>query len=153
MMRPYEIRRNRDVFSADFLFVADAGMRFVGRVGREILGRRVAVLHPDFADKPRQQYTYDTNIYSNACVPADEGARYYTGRFWGGARKDVLDIAVALAVNIEDDTRRGATALWHDESMINRAFVDCPPTVVLTQEYCMDERNVPSGMFPRIMIL
>ena len=153
MLRPSEISKNRERLSADFLFVVDADMRFVGRVGREILGRRVGVLHPGFADKTRPQYTYDTNIYSNACVPPTEGARYYAGGFWGGAREEVIGIADTLAKNIDDDRCRGATALWHDESMINRAFIDCPPTVVLTQEYCMDERFIDKRLYPRLLAL
>src|SRR5437660_754017 len=60
----------------DYLFYSDVDMLFVAPVGDDILGARVAVLHPGFYSKPRSAYAYETRPSSRACVGPDEGQHY-----------------------------------------------------------------------------
>ena len=41
-----------------------------------------------------------------------------------------------MAEQIDADSTRGITAVWHDESHWNRYLVDHPPTLELSPSYC-----------------
>jgi histo-blood group ABO system transferase len=111
-------------------------MLFVDQVGDEILGERVATLHPGFIGK---RGSYETDPRSLACVYPTEGAYYFAGGFYGGKSEEVLKICRVLSERIDQDLKDGVIAVWHDESHWNRYCIDHPPTVVLTPSYCYPE--------------
>ena len=123
----------------DYLFYCDADMLFVDSVGVEILGDRVGTIHPGFFDKPRAAFTYETNRASKAFVAPSEGSVYYAGGFNGGNKTEYLQMCKVLSENIAADYRHGTIAVWHDESHLNRYFIDNPPTVSLSPSYCYPE--------------
>ncbi len=123
----------------DYLFYCDADMRFVAPVGEEILGNLVGTIHPGFYASPRSQFTYETNTNSTAFVPFHEGTKYFAGGFNGGTASSFLKMAKILSDRISDDYRRGVIAVWHDESHMNRYFIDNPPDVELSPSYCYPE--------------
>lgn len=125
--------------SMDYIFASDVDMRFVADVGDEILSDRVATQHPYFLDMNREKYDYEKNPYSTACIFPDEGARYLAGGFYGGSRAEFLKLCKTNADNIRNDYDRSFVAVWHDESHLNRYFVDNPPTLVLSSSYCYPE--------------
>jgi len=156
---------HRDCFSdLDFLFYCDADMRFVAAVGEEILPneseRLVGVEHPGFCLMPRPKSkldqmlkrcslpyrtvckrlrgTYEINPVSLACVAEGEGEIYYCGGFNGGRKDDFIKMSETINQNIEKDTSKGHIAIWHDESHLNRYFIDNPPKT-LTPAYCYPE--------------
>lgn len=120
----------------DYLFACDADMRFVDTVGDEILSERVATQHPGFIGK---RGTYETRIVSTACVQDNEGAYYFAGGFYGGSRTAFLKMARAMHAAIREDLLDGLVAVWHDESHLNRYFIDNPPTKILSPSYCYPE--------------
>jgi histo-blood group ABO system transferase len=124
----------------DYLYYCDADMLMVDTVGDEILGDRVAVIHPLFYDKPRATLPYESDPASLACVGPHEGGVYYMGGFNGGRSEDFLRMSAVLAERIDDDARRGIVAIWHDESHLNRYFIDNRPTVALSPSYGYPER-------------
>lgn len=123
----------------DYLFYCDADMRFVDTVGDEVLGDLVGTIHPGFFDKPRQAFTYETRPNSLAYVKPEEGTKYFAGGFNGGKTQNFLAMCEKLAHNIGEDYKRGVIAVWHDESHMNRYFIDNPPTVQLSPAYCYPE--------------
>jgi histo-blood group ABO system transferase len=129
----------KELEQMDYLFYSDADMLFVDTVGTEILGDRVGTIHPGFFDKPRQAFTYETNKVSKAFVAPEQGTTYYAGGFNGGSKAEYLQMCKVLSENIADDYRRGVIAVWHDESHLNRYFIDNPPTVSLSPSYCYPE--------------
>lgn len=133
------LARSEQLERMDYLFYVDADMRFVGPVGDEILGERVATLHPGFYQARRRAFTYETRPASRACVAPHEGHAYYAGGFGGGTSAAYLAMAHALRDAIDEDSRRGLTAVWHDESHLNRYLIDHPPTVTLSPAYCYPE--------------
>lgn len=134
MMRNSVYYKNRDKLEGmDYLFALDADMKFVGTVGDEILGERVATLHPGFIGK---RGTYETNSYSLACVYNWEGEHYFAGGFFGGTREEFFNITSETTRRINDDLQRGYIAIWHDESHWNRYCIDHKPTVILDTRYC-----------------
>jgi histo-blood group ABO system transferase len=137
MMRFEVYYNSKDILSSqDYLFACDADMLFVNNVGDEILGERVATLHPGFFNKPRSFFSYDTNPDSKACISDHEGENYFAGGFYGGMAEEVLQITKTCSENITNDFERGIIAVWHDESHWNRYCIDNKPTVILDPSYC-----------------
>jgi len=120
----------------EYLFYLDVDMRVIGKVGDEIFGRTVGVLHPGFHDKPRAKWTYECRPQSAAFVGPDEGSHYFAGGFQGGEKDCYLGAVREMADQISRDSGRGLTAVWHDESHWNRYLIDHPPDLVLSPSYC-----------------
>ncbi len=139
--RVYE--KNRELFKdQDFLFACDADMLFVGNCGDEILGERVATIHPGFLGKPGPHAETDPN--SQAFIPWKLRKNYFCGGFYGGTKDQMLKIFEINLARIEIDMAAGIMAKWHDESFWNRYCVDYPPTVILSPSYCYPENwNLP----------
>lgn len=117
----------------DFLVAMDADMRFVGPVGREIVGSLVGTQHPGFVGK---RGSYEDRPESAACVRPDEGTVYYCGGFLGGLTAPFMGLAQQLSRRVDQDYAAGLMAVWHDESHLNRCFIDTPPERTLTPAYC-----------------
>lgn len=133
---------NKHLFDGyDYLFALDADMLFVGEVGDEILGDLVGTIHPGYYN---QRGTYETRRKSTACVRKREGEYYFAGGFYGGCREEFLNLLSTTSKNIQTDVMHGVIAVWHDESYLNRYFIDHPPTVRLSPAYCYPESwNLP----------
>ncbi len=122
----------------DYLFACDADMIFENVVGDEILSDRVATQHPGYVGR---RGTYEGKRNSTAFVSNTEGAYYFAGGFNGGSRKEFEKMARTLTENIEKDLKKGIIAVWHDESHLNRYFIDNPPTKILTPSYCYPDND------------
>jgi len=122
--------------SMDYLFACDADMRFVDMVGDEILSARVATQHPGYVG---HRGTYETNTRSLACVKNNEGESYFAGGFYGGSTQEFLVMNAHMIANIKRDLKNNIIAVWHDESHLNRYFIDHKPTKILTPSYCYPE--------------
>ncbi|MFZ5953488.1 MAG: hypothetical protein ACOYT8_00130 [Candidatus Dependentiae bacterium] len=120
----------------DYLFALDADMQFVDYVGSEILSDRVATLHPCLLN---QRGTYETRNCSTAYVAPYEGTYYFAGGFNGGSTTEFIRMAQTITANIEKDLEHNFIALWHDESHVNRYYIDNEPTCILSPDYCYPE--------------
>lgn len=129
--------QHEDVLSKmDYLYALDADMLFVDEVGDEILSDLVGTQHPGYVGK---RGTYETNPISTACVKNHEGRIYFAGGFYGGKTQQVLTLLKTLVQKIQEDFAKKFIAVWHDESHLNRYFIDHKPTLVLTPSYCYPE--------------
>lgn len=142
MMRFEMYFKNRNALTdMDYLFALDADMRFVDEVGSEILSDLVGTQHPGFVGK---RGSYEVNPRSLACVKSHEGTTYFAGGFWGGSRNAFLKTCEEMTRRIHVDLKNGFIAVWHDESHLNRYFIDHPPTKILSPSYCYPESwNLP----------
>jgi histo-blood group ABO system transferase len=127
-----------DVFAnMDYVYYADADTYFVAAVGREIAlpQQLVVVRHPSYRGT---RGTPETRRLSTACIRANERMpAYVCGGFNGGPRAMYLAMARTLRHNIDTDAARGITAVWHDESHLNRYLVDhARHMMVLPSSYC-----------------
>lgn len=132
----YEHRKQ--LADMDYLFATDADMRFENEVGDEILSDRVGTQHPGFVGR---RGTYESRPQSAAYVKANEGATYFAGGFNGGKRDEFLRMAETIAKNVETDLNKNLIAVWHDESHVNRYFVNNPPTKILSPSYCYPDND------------
>jgi len=120
----------------DYLYYCDVDMLFLQEIGDEILGELVGTQHCCFIGK---RGTPETNPRSTAYVPFDQDMQYFAGGFNGGTSKEFLKMYNFIASNIRKDYSNGITAVWHDESHLNRYFIDNKPSVVLSPSYCYGE--------------
>lgn len=126
----------------DYLFYCDADMLFVDEVGDEILDDSVATIHPGFNGG---RGTPETNPLSLAYIGTEENLIYYAGGFNGGTSENFLKMSETIDNNIEIDKKNGIIAVWHDESHMNRYFINNPPKKVLDPSYCYPESwNLPN---------
>lgn len=118
------------------VFCFDVDQRFMGRFGSEALGDSVALLHAHYYKLPKEQFTYDRNPKSKACM--ETGDYYYHAAIFGGTWENVKAIADACLAGIMEDKQNDVEALWHDESHLNKYFWLHKPTKLLSPEYCWD---------------
>lgn len=137
--RYHVFNKHREILSKmDYLYYCDVDMLFVDNVGEEVLGSRVAVLHPGYYQGNRG--TYETNPISTAYVPSYEGSHYFAGGFNGGSSEEFLNMSRVIERNIEQDKTRGNyIAVWHDESHLNKYLIQNTPTLILPPSYCYPE--------------
>jgi histo-blood group ABO system transferase len=129
--------KNKELFKEfDYVFATDADMLFVSPVGSEILSERVATQHPGYT---AHRGTYETNKISKAYVAPHEGKYYFCGGFYGGSKDEFFNMMEAVVAQIETDLQKNFIAVWHDESHLNRFFIDNLPTKILSPSYCYPE--------------
>ncbi|KAM6927419.1 globoside alpha-1,3-N-acetylgalactosaminyltransferase 1-like [Xenentodon cancila] len=127
----------RDLVDSDvqYIFCTDVDQEFVGPVREEILGGLVATLHPELYGMPRNEFPYEADEVSSACVEEDEGDYYYTSEFYGGSVSEMYKLARACSLLILQDQANAVTARGLEESYLNRYLIDHRPTCVLSPEY------------------
>ena len=111
------------------------------------------MVHPGFHDKPRGKLTYERRRESTAWIAPEEGARYYCGAFQGGRTERYLEAVGVMAAQIDTDTAKGITAVWHDESHWNRYLIDHPPTLELSPSYCWYPDGRSRGFEGKIAVM
>lgn len=125
-----------ELATMDYIFATDADMLFVAPVEDKILSKRVATQHPGYVGR---RGTYETNNKSTAYVASWEGKYYFAGGFYGAERNEFFRMMDYLTEKIETDLKKNFIAVWHDESHLNRYFIDHKPTVILAPTYCCPE--------------
>lgn len=137
MLRFAMISSHREQFQEmDFIFCIDVDVIFKDQVDKEALEYRVGTLHPMHYAESRTTFPYDNNPLSMANIKYSEGEYYITGAFFGGCREEIVGLSETIHANILRDLNElNYVALWHDESHLNRYFVDHPPTKLLSPEY------------------
>lgn len=134
----YEIFNNskQELSKMDYLYYCDADMLFVDSVGDEIISSRVATQHPGYYGR---RGTPETRSNSLAYIDPKEDMQYFAGGFNGGSSFEFLKMSKTIAENIRIDFLKDIIAVWHDESHLNRYFVDNSPTKILSPSYCYGE--------------
>lgn len=140
LMRFETYEKHKDLYeNLDYIFASDADMLYLEDVGEEMLGDLVGTQHPGFVNK---RGSYETNRKSTAFVRPREGKYYFAGGFYGGKKENMIKLWQTTIKNINKDLEKDYIAVWHDESHINRYFIDNPPTVVLSPAYCYPEAAI-----------
>lgn len=150
LMRFSIYNQHKNLFAqTDYMFATDADMLFVGTEGNEILHNRVATNHPGFEKNIPlwgSEPPYDRNEKSTAYIPYDMGTYYFAGGFYGGSTAEFIKMAESITNNIITDLEQhNYIAAWHDESHLNRYFIDNPPSVILDRSYCYPENGEQKG--------
>ena len=129
--------------TADYHFYIDVDSKVMKEiVGDEILSDRTAVQHCGYVGR---RGTYEKNRRSTSYVSRREGTIYYGGGFWGFSDEELWRFTHTAAKMIDDDSARGITPRWHDESVLNRYLITNPPQKVLTPSFHWPENS--SGIY------
>ena len=92
---------------------------------------------------PHTKYpgAFETNPISLSHITEeDDSSVYYQGCLWGGKVPDVLGMIGKLADRVNSDLDNDMIAVWHDESHINKFFIENRKNVnILGPEYAYPE--------------
>ncbi len=148
LMRYHLFLREEKLLSEyDYIYYVDADMKFVSRVGDEVIGDLVGAQHPMYAIRKEYVPPYEPNVNSASFIPrpgrvvVENGQNryeplYFAGGFQGG-RSDVFIKAMKeTKVMIDKDfTENNYIPVWNDETAWNKYLFLNPPTVVLNPSY------------------
>jgi len=123
---------------SDYSFYIDADSLFIGEMKEEFLpvGGMIGTIHPCLFSG---NGTPERNPNSKAFISHSENNRYFCGGFFGGDSKSFLKMSEKICSNIEEDLSKGIIAIWHDESHINRFFLDNPPNFTMEPPFAVAE--------------
>jgi histo-blood group ABO system transferase len=126
------------IAKSDYSFYIDADSLFIGEMKEEFLptGGMLGTIHPClfFGNG-----TPERNPESKAFISPSENNRYFCGGFFGGDSKSFLKMSEKICSNIDEDLSKGIIAIWHDESHINRFFLDNPPNFIMEPPFAVAE--------------
>lgn len=129
-----------NIKDADYYFYIDADTLFTDTITKDdIIGDRVGVEHCGFVGS---RGTYETRPESTSYIAPEDGSVYYGGGFIGFSNAEFrkfLDVVVKM---INTDIKNGITPVHNDESVLNRYFVDYPPTKTLTPSFHYPQSRV-----------
>lgn len=119
----------------EHIFYCDADMLWVAPPEDILYDGLVATYHPGYYGR---KGTPETRRESTAFC--DWNTAYYCGGFQGGASVPYLEAMRTMRARIDADTKRGITAIWHDESHWNAYLASCAaPVKFLSPSYCYPE--------------
>jgi glycosyltransferase involved in cell wall biosynthesis len=139
----------------DYLLAIDSDAIVVGPLDELMLGDRIATLQAWSFGHARVDFAYDKRVtpadapYTAGFIGADEGLCYFCGGLFGGTLEGFLDILESTVSLARRDLQGSPArvALWHDESYLNRVFIDKPPSVVLAPNFMYPEPPVDEWLF------
>lgn len=131
----------------DFIYYIDADMKFVSRVGDEVLGDLVAAEHPMYSIRKEYIPPYEPNEKSNAFIPrlgkvvSENGKKrfkpcYVAGGFQGGRSENFIAAMKEMKEMIDKDfIGEGYIPVWNDETVWNKYCFLNQPDVILNPSY------------------
>jgi histo-blood group ABO system transferase len=131
----------------DFSFYIDVDSLFVKEITWGSLGisdhskGMIGTTHPGFAGK---RGTPEYRPMSSAYIPGNMDITYLCGGFFGGSSDYFLKAVSRMKENIDLDLSKGVVAIWHDESHLNKYFLENPPISILDKNFTCSERSCPS---------
>ena len=132
LMRFHLMDNIKDTLDYDYIFFGNANMSFYSEVSYEMLPEKdsnglVGSAHPMQNQQPKEYFSYERSEESLAYVPVGDGECYYQGCFFGGEHDAFLKMVADLKKNTQTDLDNNVIAVWHDESHMNRYFIDNKP--------------------------
>jgi len=137
----------------EYLWHIDADMKAVEPMDDEILGDTVACMSPACIDWEQESRPFERRPYSTAYVAHGTKAEYVAGALVGGKTDAFIAMAQTIAHNIDVDDSHQILARCNEESHLNRWFVDHPPALLLTPEYCCPEKATLRPRYQRRIML
>ena len=119
-----------ELMQYDYILFFNSNMGFVSPVQEEILPDKftsglAGVIHPGYFNKIPFWFPYERNPYSKAFIQHGQGRyRYFMGVFIGGKTASFLELSEKCAEWIREDLNNDIIAVYHDESHLNRYFLD-----------------------------
>jgi len=136
----------------EYLYSVDSDLLCIANVTTsDVISDLVGTGHPGFPRPMRG--TYETRRDSTAYVSYNEGEYYFFGAFWGGITSEILKLCNTIRANIDKDLEKNIIAIWHDESHLNRYFIDHKPTKVIASGFVEGEGATFPSPYKKIIQL
>jgi histo-blood group ABO system transferase len=130
----------KELSGENYLYYVDVDCLFVDNVDDEIIGDLVGVQHCGYVN---MRGPYEENPLSQFYVPPGAGYKnYFGGGFSGGKRENYLTLSRWCKEMIDKDQENKIMPIWHDETAINKYFLDNEPNVILTPSYHYPQSNM-----------
>ena len=131
---------NAEKFSKmDYLYYIDVDSKFVDHVSTEVLGNLVGVRHCGYYNG---NGTFENNPKSVFYEDPKKYKYYFGGGFSGGKRESYLLLSKWCYEMIEKDLANSIMPRFHDETAINRYFLENEPDVILSPSYHYPPNNL-----------
>lgn len=131
----------------DYFYLFDADVDIIAQVGEEVLRDLVGVLHPWKILEDKSVYPYEQRKQSTAYVSDEQRNKYYAAAFVGGKTENFLRMSEVISQRVSEDEKNNIIAVWHDESHLNKYFVENPP-VDLSPSYMFPEELIGVQGYP-----
>ena len=126
------LKASEEIQEYDYFLFLDADMILVDEVKPEDIFTDkffIGVHHPChfLGMNPHTQYpgAFETNPDSRAAITEDDDiSTYWQGCLWGGKVPEVIGMMAELDRRTKDDETRDTIAVWHDESKMNKFFIE-----------------------------
>lgn len=137
---------------SDYSFYIDADSLFIGEIKEDFLPEigMIGTIHPCLSIG---NGTPERNPNSKAFISPSENNRYFCGGFFGGDSKSFLQMSEKIFNNIEEDLSKDIIAIWHDESHINRFFLDNSPSLILEPPFAVAESLMEKQDSSKVLFL
>jgi hypothetical protein len=134
----YFLNAKEILLEHDYCFYVDVDSAFIKEIPENLLPESgmIGTIHPCLFNGPG---TPDRNPRCTAYIPPGVNNRYFCGGFFGGSSKEFIEMSKKIRDNIDQDLSNGVIAVWHDESHLNRYFLDNPPSTVLDHPFAVAE--------------
>lgn len=117
----------------DYCYAIDADAYFAGHVSKSVIHDLVCVRHCAYIN---QRGTFEENKKSACYVATDYTGPYLGGGFYGGSSFWFYYMNKQMAEMILTDKANNIIPIWHDESVLNKFFVNCEhPRTILSPAY------------------
>lgn len=145
----------------DYLYYVDVDCLFVDNIGDDIIGDLVGVRHCGYVNrKGPVENNPKSKLYVDPIGPR-KYKHYYGGGMSGGKSENYLALARWCKQMIDKDITNGIIPIHHDETAINRYFLDQEPTLVLSPSYHYPQSDVqryrkiwhPEIFQPKVLLL
>jgi len=117
---------SNDLSAMDYVFFIDADLWPCSDITTEDIINHgkplIGVQHPGFLGKVGT-FELDTRSTANIFDGKYPLEIYRQGCFWGGKSQHIIDMINELERNVDIDSSNDVTAVWHDESHMNKYFV------------------------------
>lgn len=115
------------IADADNCLFVDADLMWNSETSiNELFGEKshFGVQHPGFVFDPSKA-TFERRIESKAhVIESDDLSTYWQGCLWGAKSDQFSSMVRCLSDNVDSDLEKKVVAIWHDESHLNRYFID-----------------------------
>ncbi|ORY21241.1 nucleotide-diphospho-sugar transferase [Neocallimastix californiae] len=125
------LSQKEELLKFKYIFFFNANVICKQEVGEEFLPKNERLLfvqHGNFYNESNLIFTYERNVNSTAYIPFGKGKHYVQGSINGGKANDFLQMCEVLKNRIAEDDKNNIVAIWHDESHLNRYFLDLDPS-------------------------
>lgn len=131
---------NKDLLlQQDYLYYTDVDCLFVDQINSEIFGDLVGVRHCGYMSGGG---TFEDDVNSVMWKPHNNFNYYFGGGFSGGKAYKYMQLAQWCKEQIDFELSNNRMPRFHDETALNRYFLDNIPDVILSPSYHYPQSNL-----------